>query len=84
MNAQYIVTMNEYVRAQHYSKILKIARKDGEICGLRIAKLTLCDPTVPNAVDIQEMVKLYFKRDAEIMFENQKLATLEIDATLES
>jgi hypothetical protein len=84
MNAQYIVNVNEYIKSQHYTRVLNLSATGGEICGPRVAKLTLCDPTVPNAVDIQKMVKLYIKNDAITLFKNQKQATLEIDATLES
>ena len=64
--------VNEYVKSQHYAKVLNLGLSDGVICGPRIARLTLCDPTVPNAVDIQKMVKFSISNDAIVMFAGQK------------
>jgi hypothetical protein len=45
---------NEYVKFVHYKSALNLdhTSPSAATCGPRYPKLTLCDPTLPNAEDI--------------------------------
>jgi hypothetical protein len=85
LKAQFLLNWNEYVKTLHYQPILGLNADTADeiICGLRYPKLTLCDPTLPHAKDIQKMIKIYAAPNAK-MWLGQPLLTLELDATLQT
>jgi hypothetical protein len=61
VNAQFLLCFNEYVKFWHYkdSEKLDLTTKKDTLCGDRDTKLTLCDPSVEHAEDIEKIIKIY-------------------------